>query len=191
MPLRHTYLAPLAAAALLLAASFGAAPSWSQAGSVSGRASQYRLCSYDPFVSQAFIPSPHPPVRPVAASITRRPAAPRAAHSASWRTNDPLPAPGAHPAVVPADVRPHRLISGGGRASEPRCPIHGPSAGCPKGWDQAGYAAWRARHRRRSRIRSGARAAVLRRPLPRYGGAPDHAAAAFSSAPGGGLPVWM
>ena len=125
--------------------------------------------SYDPFVSQAFIPSPHPPVRPVAASITRRPAAPRAAHSASWRTNDPLPAPGAHPAVVPADVRPHRLISGGGRASEPRCPIHGPSAGCPKGWDQAGYAAWRARHRRRSRIRSGARAAVLRRPLPRYG----------------------
>jgi hypothetical protein len=125
--------------------------------------------SYDPFVSQAFIPSPHPPVRPVAASITRRPAAPRAAHSAAWRTNDPLPAPGAHPAVVPADVRPHRLISGGGRASEPRCPIHGPSAGCPKGWDQAGYAAWRARHRRRSRIRSGARAAVLRRPLPRYG----------------------
>ena len=127
------------------------------------------LCSYDPFVGQAFIPFPHPPVRPVAASITRRPAAPRAAPSASWRTNAPLPAPGARPAVVPADVRPPRLIAGGGRASAPRCPIHGPSAGCPQGWDQAGYAAWRARHRRRSRIRSGARAAVPCRPLPRYG----------------------
>jgi outer membrane protein OmpA-like peptidoglycan-associated protein len=32
MPLRHTYPAPLSATALLLAASFGAAPSWSQAG---------------------------------------------------------------------------------------------------------------------------------------------------------------
>jgi hypothetical protein len=28
------------------------------------------FCSYDPFISQAFIPSPHPFVRPAAAIIT-------------------------------------------------------------------------------------------------------------------------
>ena len=143
---------------------------------VSDDAGQFRvgthaLCSYDPCVGQAFIPSPHPFVRPAATIITCRPAALRTGRPVPRRrgADDPPPAPGAHPAVVPADVRPRMLISGGGRASEPRCPIHGPSAGYPKGRDQAGYAAWRARHKRRSRIHSGARAAVRRRPLPRYG----------------------
>jgi Trehalase-like, N-terminal/Glycosyl hydrolases family 15 len=150
----------------------------------------YRFCSYDPCVGQAFMPSPRPFVRPAAAIITCRPAALRAARSASSRRQ--------RPAACARSV-PRRRSSGRSstyahirwrsrlRTKVPHTRAErGVSEGMGPSWARgmASQAERTVAHPFRSEGGGSTPSLASLRP------APDHAAAAFSSAPGGGLPVW-